>query len=64
MVEGRTTVGGGRGGIIEVPVEFCHHLLGGERHGRSSTSGGMNWQRGGDAMGDHGQVGGAEGVAR
>ena len=63
LVHGCTTVSGGRGNIVEVHVELCHHILGGERHGGSSTIRGMGGHRVGDAVRNYGQVGGAKGVA-
>ena len=63
LVEGCTTVSDGRGKIVEVPVELCHHLLIVERRDGSLTSSGLNGRSGGDAVGEHGQVGGAEGIA-
>ena len=63
LVKGYTTVCGGQGKVVKVSIKLCHHLFRGERHGGLSTSKGMGGRRVGDAVGDHDQVGGAEGVA-
>ena len=63
LVKCYTTGCGFQGEVVGVVIKLCHHLFRGERHGGLSTSRGMGEHRGGDVVGVHGKVGGAEGVA-
>ena len=56
LVEGRTTVSGGDGKVVEVTIKLGHVI----RRGRSSTSGGMGGLRHGDSVGNHCKVGRAK----